>query len=84
MRIKVVTKGLAFPIRIVLPYGLLTLFASKTVLKALLKNVAEAEEIIDQLDSRVIKETVKQFKEFKGTELVSFKTKDGTELKIIL
>lgn len=84
MKIKVVTKELSFPIRVVLPYSVLRLFASKAILKAILRRVKHAEEIIDQLDYAIIIEVLKTFKEFKGTELVYVKAKDGTEVKITL
>ncbi|MGN8648145.1 hypothetical protein ACTNEO_19035 [Gracilibacillus sp. HCP3S3_G5_1] len=84
MRIKVVTNELKVPIRILFPTSLLRIFVSKRVLKTFLKRVNNAEEIIDQLDDRTIKKVLKTFKEFKGTELVYIKAKDGTEVKITL
>lgn len=84
MKIKVVKNELSLPIRVFLPNSLLRLFASKVVLKMLLKRVEHAEEMIDQLDDKAIKKVLKACKEFKGTELVYVKAKNGAEVKVTL
>ncbi|MDX8045335.1 hypothetical protein SH601_04970 [Gracilibacillus sp. S3-1-1] len=84
MKIKVVTNELRFPIRIFLPNVLLRFFTSKRMLKIFLKRVDNGEEILHQLDRKALKQVFKTFKEYKGTELVNVKAKDGTEVKITL
>lgn len=85
MKIKVVTPELRFPIKIWIPYTLLSVATSKSLLKLLTKKLDDKNlEFMRQLDSKTLKKVVSSLKEFKGTELVNVKDKDGTEVKITL
>ncbi|MFD1739793.1 hypothetical protein ACFSCX_25335 [Bacillus salitolerans] len=85
MKIKVVTKDLPFPIRIYLPYGLVRFLTSPLLIKYYVKHIdSKTAKWLDGIDANMISELTKVFKEYRGTELVSVKDKDGTEVKITL
>ncbi|KAA0546246.1 hypothetical protein FZW96_16175 [Bacillus sp. BGMRC 2118] len=85
MKIRVETPDLKFPIRIWIPYTLLNAGTSKIVINFLKKKIgSENADILNQLDHHTVKQIVKSFKEFKGTELVNVQDKDGTVVKITL
>ncbi|MBM6616573.1 hypothetical protein [Bacillus suaedaesalsae] len=74
-----------FPIRIWIPYTLLSMGTSNVVVNLLKKKIgSEYAEMIQQLDHKTLKQLIHSLKEFKGTELVNVKDKDGTIVRITL
>ncbi|MFZ3589696.1 hypothetical protein ACOI1C_10525 [Bacillus sp. DJP31] len=85
MKIKVVTPDLRFPIRIWVPYAAVNILTSRLVYKWILRTFKDKDaEIIRQIDPKMLKGVMECLKQFKGTELVTIKEKNGTIVKITL
>ncbi|KUP08828.1 hypothetical protein Q75_02000 [Bacillus coahuilensis p1.1.43] len=85
MKVKVDVPDLKFPIRVYVPNFMLRLLSSKFLRKQAFKHVdQDTANILLQLDHKTIQQIISTLNEFKGTELVSVETNDGTTIKVTL